>query len=83
MMKQSLFQFIVDDQREITLDEVKSVATQLFEGLNYLHGEKHILHRDIKPDNVRTSARDKEGTGRRPSLGTGKQRVSLIFYFRS
>ena len=38
-------------KRGITLDESKSVMTQLADALTYAH-EKGVLHRDIKPSNI-------------------------------
>lgn len=35
-----------------TLEETRVIMTQILRGLHYLHEEKEILHRDIKPRNI-------------------------------
>ena len=50
------FQVIADKnvENEINLEEKKiwKYLIQCLNGLLYLHNEKHIIHRDIKPDNI-------------------------------
>ena len=50
------FQVIADKnvKNEINLEEKKiwKYLIQCLNGLLYLHNEKHIIHRDIKPDNI-------------------------------
>uniref|UniRef100_U5EXW0 non-specific serine/threonine protein kinase n=1 Tax=Corethrella appendiculata TaxID=1370023 RepID=U5EXW0_9DIPT len=38
--------------RGIPLQNVKSIIKQVLEGLDYLHTKCHIIHTDIKPENV-------------------------------
>ena len=32
--------------------EIASMVQQILKALKYLHEEKHIAHRDLKPDNI-------------------------------
>ena len=45
-----LFQ-ILEDDRSLSVVQVRGVAAQLVSALFYLHSHR-ILHRDIKPQNV-------------------------------
>ncbi|XP_017013761.2 SRSF protein kinase 3-like isoform X1 [Drosophila takahashii] len=42
----------------LPLDNVKQIALQVLEGLYYLHHKCHIIHTDLKPENVIISASD-------------------------
>ena len=37
---------------KIPEDVIYNIISQILTGLNYLHKVKHVMHRDIKPDNV-------------------------------
>ncbi|XP_021694407.1 SRSF protein kinase 2-like [Aedes aegypti] len=38
--------------RGIPLPNVKSIVRQVLEGLDYLHSKCHVIHTDIKPENI-------------------------------
>ncbi|PYI02908.1 kinase domain protein [Aspergillus sclerotiicarbonarius CBS 121057] len=42
----------------LPLDVMKPVARMILEGLCYLHSQCHIIHTDLKPDNILMSLRD-------------------------
>lgn len=54
-----LFQ-ILEDDRSLPEDVVKTIAKQLVAALHYLHTHR-IIHRDMKPQNILIAA---DGTGR-------------------
>ena len=62
---QTLAQWMTDHPRP-TLDEVRSIVTQLAKGLQALHG-KEMLHQDIRPENVMI---DRAGTVKIIDLAT-------------
>ena len=35
--------------------EIKTIAKQILMGLQYMHDEMGIMHRDLKPDNIMIS----------------------------
>ena len=37
---------------KIPEEVIYNITSQILTGLNYLHKVKHVMHRDIKPDNV-------------------------------
>lgn len=39
------------ESNTLTEETIKSIAQQLFQALNYLHGQC-IIHRDLKPQNI-------------------------------
>jgi fused-like protein len=51
-----LFEIFQDD-KHLPVDEVRNIARQLVQALNYLHMQK-IIHRDMKPQNVLVGAND-------------------------
>ncbi|KAL1451912.1 hypothetical protein WDU94_006245, partial [Cyamophila willieti] len=49
----NLLKLIVKSKyRGIPLENVRSIIRQILQGLNYLHTKCHIIHTDIKPENV-------------------------------
>lgn len=49
----SLYKLIVKNKYQgLPLDVVKSITRQILEGLHYLHIKCHIIHTDIKPENI-------------------------------
>ena len=55
-----LFQ-ILEDDKSLPENVVRSIARQLVDALNYLHSNR-IIHRDMKPQNILIAA---DGTGKK------------------
>ena len=49
----SLYRLIVENKYQgLALPQVKSIIKQVLQGLHYLHNKCHIIHTDIKPENI-------------------------------
>src|SRR3989304_1805582 len=46
-----LVEWVVEESFDVSLTIIKQIAFQLFQALKYLK-ETHVIHRDIKPDNI-------------------------------
>lgn len=51
-LHQSLSQAVFNKERKLTLVEKIEFAKDIASGLFFLHNEKGIIHRDIKPRNI-------------------------------
>ncbi|KAJ5073334.1 serine/threonine-protein kinase ulk3 [Anaeramoeba ignava] len=47
----TLASYLEKNKREITIEKIKEIFSQIFHGLNYLF-KKNMVHRDLKPDNI-------------------------------
>jgi len=41
-----------DETARFTTDDFRNIALQILDAVQYLHREKEVIHRDLKPDNV-------------------------------
>lgn len=49
----SLYKLIVKNNYQgLAINQVKSIIKQILQGLCYLHTKCHIIHTDIKPENI-------------------------------
>lgn len=49
----SLYKLIVKNNYQgLAINQVKSIIKQILQGLSYLHTKCHIIHTDIKPENI-------------------------------
>lgn len=51
-LHQSLYQAVFNKERKLSLVEKIEFAKDIASGLFFLHNEKGIIHRDIKPRNI-------------------------------
>jgi serine/threonine protein kinase len=70
----------VKDKGALDIEEARGLFSQLIRGLNFLHQEKGICHRDINPNNILIQT---DGTLKIIDFNTAKQFISPITLLRN